>query len=88
MAANVLNSDRAVKMSVFVVRAFVKIRRMLLSTKEMALKLQELENKLTELLDTQERGILFLLEEIRKLMNPPALPEPKKRPIGFERESD
>jgi hypothetical protein len=88
MAANVLNSDRAVKMSVFVVRAFVKIRRMLLSTKEMALRLQELENKLTERLDTQERGILFLLEEIRKLMNPPALPEPKKRPIGFGRESD
>jgi len=83
MAANVLNSPRAVNMSVFVVRAFIKIRRMLLATREMTEKLRELENKLTERLDTHERGILYLLEEIRKLMNPPPLPEPKKRPIGF-----
>jgi len=83
MVANVLNSSRAVKMSVFVVRAFIKIRRMLMATREMTEKLQELENKLTERLDTHERGILYLLEEIRKLMNPPPLPEPKKRPIGF-----
>jgi hypothetical protein len=83
MAANVLNSPRAVKMSVLVVRAFIKIRRMLTATREMTEKLQQLENKITERLDTHERGILYLLEEIRKLMNPPPLPEPKKRPIGF-----
>jgi hypothetical protein len=83
MAANVLKSPRAVKMSVFVVRAFIKMRRTLMATREMSEKLQELENKLTERLDTHERGILYLLEEIRKLMNPPPLPEPKKRPIGF-----
>ncbi|MCX6143113.1 MAG: ORF6N domain-containing protein [Ignavibacteriales bacterium] len=86
MAANVLNSPRAVKMSVFVVRAFIKMRRALTATREMTEKLQELENKLTERLDTHERGILYLLEEIRKLMNPPLLPEPKKRPIGFGRD--
>ncbi len=86
MAANVLNSPRAVNMSVFVVRAFIKIRRMLMVTREMTEKLHELENKLTERLDTHERGLLYLLEEIRKLMNPPPLPEPKKRPIGFGRD--
>jgi hypothetical protein len=85
MAANVLNSRRAVDMSVFVVRAFIKIRRMLMATREMTEKLQVLENKLTERLDTHERGILYLLEEIRKLMNPPPLPEPKRRPMGFGR---
>jgi hypothetical protein len=53
----------------------------------MTTKLQELESKLTERLDTHERGILYLVEEIRKLMNPPALPEPKKRPIGFGRDN-
>jgi hypothetical protein len=74
-------------MSVFVVRAFIKIRRMLMATREMTTKLQELESKLTERLDTHERGILYLVEEIRKLMNPPALPEPKKRPIGFGRDN-
>ena len=87
MAANVLNSPRAVNMSVFVVRAFIKIRRMLMATREMTTKLQELESKLTERLDTHERGILYRVEEIRKLMNPPSLPEPKKRPIGFGRDN-
>ena len=83
MVANVLNSPRAVNMSVFVVRAFIRIRRMLMVTAEMTEKLHELEDKLTERLDTHERGILYLLDEIRKLMNPPPLPEPKKRTIGF-----
>ena len=83
MVANVLNSPRAVNMSVFVVRAFIRIRRMLMVTAEMTEKLHELENKLSERLDTHERGILYLLDEIRKLMNPPPLPEPKKRTIGF-----
>ena len=86
MAANVLNSPHAVKMSVFVVRAFIKIRRILTATREMTEKLQELEDKLTHRLDTHERGMIYLLEEIRKLMNPPPLPEPKKRPIGFGRD--
>ena len=83
MAANVLNSPLAVKMSVFVVRAFIKMRRALMVTREMSEKLRELERKLTERLDSHEKGILYLLEEIRKLMNPPPLPEPKKRPVGF-----
>jgi hypothetical protein len=86
MAANVLNSRRAVKMSVFVVRAFIKMRRALLATSEMTEMLQELEDKLTKRLDTHEHGIFYLLEEIRKLMDPPPLPEPKKRPIGFGRD--
>ena len=86
MAANVLNSLRAVKMSVFVVRAFIKMRRTLTATREMTEKLQELEDKLTHRLDTHERGMIYLLEEIRKLMNPPPLPEPNKRPIGFGRD--
>lgn len=86
MAANVLNSPRAVKMSVFVVRAFIKMRRTLTATREMTEKLQELEDKLTHRLDTHERGMIYLLEEIRKLMNPPPLPEPKRRPIGFGRD--
>jgi hypothetical protein len=47
--------------------------------------LKGLEDKLTKRLDTHERGIVYVLEEIRKLRNPPPLPEPKKRPIGFDR---
>jgi len=47
MAANVLNSPQAVRMSVFVVRAFVKMRELLGGTKELARQLRELEAKLT-----------------------------------------
>jgi hypothetical protein len=45
MAANVLNSKQAVQMSVFVVRAFVKLRAGLASHRELADKLTELERK-------------------------------------------
>ncbi len=77
MAATVLNSSRAVQVSVFVVRAFVTLRETLSSNKELARKLNELERKLT----THDRAITELIEAIRQLMTPP---EPKKkRPIGF-----
>jgi len=49
-------------------------------------QLRELENKLTQRLDTQENAIVYVLAELRKLMEPPQLPEPKRRPIGFGRE--
>ncbi len=54
MAANVLNSERAVAMSVYVVRAFVKLREALASTDELARKLDDLERKLTERLDAHK----------------------------------
>lgn len=62
MAANVLNSPQAVRMSVFVVRAFVKMRGLLGGTKELARQLRELEAKLTARLDGHEAAIVdFLL---------------------------
>jgi hypothetical protein len=77
MAASVLDSERAVQVSIYVVRAFVQLREMLSSNKTLARKLNELERKLT----THDRAITELIEAIRQLMTPP---EPKKkRPIGF-----
>lgn len=81
MAANVLNSPRAVQMSVFVVRVFVKMREVLGQNKEMAAKLAELEHTLTLRLDNHEHAFSHILDEIKKLMAPP--PEPKRREIGF-----
>jgi hypothetical protein len=82
MAANVLKSKKAVAMSVFVVRAFVKMRELLANNKALANKLAELERKLTSRLDEQEGAILHILDEIKKLMEfPPA--EPPRREIGF-----
>ena len=86
MAANVLNSKRAVQMSVFVVRAFVKMRETLIANKGLTEKLVEVEKKLTGRLDVHEKAIVHIIEEIKKLMTPPSLPAPRKRPIGFGRE--
>ena len=82
MAANVLNSSRAVQMSVFVVRAFVKMRELLAQNKELAAKLAELERTLTARLDDHEKAIVHILDEIKKLMEPP-VPESPRREIGF-----
>lgn len=76
MAANVLNSSRAVQMSVFVVRAFVRLRQMVTTHREIAVKLTDLERKVA----THDSHIRSLFEAIRQLMTPP---ESKKRKIGF-----
>jgi phage regulator Rha-like protein len=83
MAANVLNSRRAVEMSVFVVRGFVKMRETLAQSKQLAEKLEELERRLTGRLDVHEKAIVHVLDEIKKLMTPAPAPETKRREIGF-----
>jgi len=83
-AANVLRSPRAVQMSVYVIRAFVKMREALRGTPELARKLAELEKKLTARLDVHEAAIVQVLREVMQILNPPPLPpEPPKRRIGF-----
>jgi hypothetical protein len=61
MAANILNSSRAVQMSVFVIRAFVKMRETLRAAPELARKLAALEKKLTARLDVHEAAIVRVL---------------------------
>src|SRR4030042_2849539 len=73
MLSSVLNSERAVQVNIEIMRAFVRLRRILASNKELAKKLDELEKKY----DAQFRVVF---DAIRQLM---ATPEPKKRPIGF-----
>jgi len=73
MAANVLNSEQAVRASVEVVRAFVRLRQMLSSNAEFAKKLEELERK-------YDRQFKVVFDAIRQLMTPL---EPKRKQIGF-----
>jgi hypothetical protein len=80
MAATILNSPRAVEMSVYVVRAFVKLRELLASNKELARRLDELEAHIEKQLTAHDRAIAAILSAIRQLTNPPT---PKQRPIGF-----
>ncbi len=88
MAANILNSKRAVQMSVFVVRAFVKMRSFLRDNRELSRKLSELERELKKRLNVHETAIVGILQRIMVLIDPPALPEPKRRPIGFGTKED
>ena len=84
MAANVLNSPEAVRMSVFVVRAFVQMRELLGSTKELAKQLAALEKKLTDRLDGHEVAIIEVLRRVMDILDPPPPPpEPPRREIGF-----
>jgi hypothetical protein len=80
MAATVLNSPRAVEMSIYIVRAFVQLRELLSSTKELAKRLDQLEARIEKKLATHDEAIAAMLSAIRELMNPPA---PKRRGIGF-----
>ena len=83
MAANVLNSPEAVRMSVFVVRAFVKMRELLGGTKELARQLAALEQKLTARLDGHEIAIVEVFQRIMQILDPPPPPpEPPRRQIG------
>ena len=77
MAANVLRSKEATEMSVFVVRAFVKMREALLSRHEMETRLSQIEN----ILLVHDQSLKDIYEQIRPLLLPPD--PPKKKQIGF-----
>lgn len=87
MAATVLSSRRAVEVSIYVVRAFVRLREALASNHQLAAQLNALEQK-TELLSLQHETfagntriqLKQVFAALRELM---AAPEPKHRPIGF-----
>jgi len=74
MAATVLNSPRAVAMSLAIIKTFVKLRQILSINKDLSRRLDELESKYDE-----QFQIVF--ESIRRLMTEPE--EPKKARIGF-----
>jgi len=76
MAATVLNSEQAIKMSVFVVRAFVRLRQVLAANREFADRIKELEGRL----ETHDGTIREIISAVKQLMNP----SPSRRTrIGF-----
>ncbi len=77
MAATVLNSKRAIEMSVFVVRAFVRMREMLVKNRQLAAKINELDRRL----ETHDTAIQDLIDAVKELMVPA---EGSKRKIGFQ----
>lgn len=78
MAASVLNSTRAIEVSVFIVRAFVKLRQTIAQHKEISQKFSRLESRLAD----HDQQILSLVKAIKQLID--TKPLPKKRRIGFQ----
>lgn len=82
MAASVLNTSRAVEVSVFIVRAFVKMRQTIAGNKELGRRLDELERRLAD----HDAWIIHLIRAVRQLAAP-ELPAERRR-IGFRKASD
>jgi len=77
MAASILNSSRAIEISVFIVRAFVKLRRVISENEKLARKIVQIENHLAD----HDEQIIELIRAIKQLLKPE--PPPKKRRIGY-----
>jgi len=77
MLSSVLNSDRAIRVNIHIMRAFVKLKELLLTHKELALRLKGLEEKYLG----HDKKIKYIFEAIRQLLEPP--PAKQKPPIGF-----
>jgi hypothetical protein len=82
MAASVLNSPEAVKMSVFVVRAFVQMREQLAANSEILKRLAEIDKTLLQ----QDRSLGIIWQKIQPLLTPP--PERPRRRIGFHSDGE
>lgn len=84
-AANILRSPRAVQMSAFVIRAFVKMRALLGDKRELATQLAALEKELKQRLDIHEAAIVTILQRVMDIIDPPNTPPtPEKPKIGFK----
>jgi hypothetical protein len=77
MAAGVLNTQRAIEVSVFIVRAFVKLRQMIAGRKDLQRKISQIEKRLIE----HDDQIIELLKLFKQLLN--SEPPPTKRRIGY-----
>jgi hypothetical protein len=87
MLSSVLNSERAIEVNIAIMRAFVRLREILLTHKDLAAKIAALELKYKNhdmRLSEYNKHITAIFEAIKKLMTPP--PEKPRRMIGFKQE--
>jgi len=85
MLASVLGSDRAIAVNIQIMRAFVRMRELLISNRALADKLDQLEARLERKLTTHDAAIAAILSAIRELMRPTP---PRRRGIGFTADLD
>ena len=77
MLANVLKSEKAMQMSIYIIEIFVRLREMLLTYKDILLKLEELENQVMQ----NSGDIMRIFSALKQLLIPPDEP---RTPIGFK----
>ena len=80
MLSSVINSDFAIAVNIQIIRAFVRLRRLLASNQELARRFARLEARIDKKLSVDDEAIAAILSAIRQLMNPPV---PKRHGIGF-----
>jgi phage regulator Rha-like protein len=83
MLSSVLRSQRAAQVNIMIMRAFVRMRAALADNRDLARKLAALEKELRERLDVQDAAIVTILQRLMDVIDPPSLPEPPKKNIGF-----
>jgi hypothetical protein len=81
MLSSVLNSERAIKVNIQIMRIYTKMREMLLTNQEILLKLEQLERKV----DDHDQAIRVIFEYLKQLLNPPQEPRPR---VGFRRSDE
>jgi len=81
MLSSVLNSARAIKVNIQIIRIFTRIREMLLTHKDILLKLEQLESKVNR----NDQDIQLIFKCLKQLLNPPQEPRPR---IGFRRKDE
>jgi hypothetical protein len=81
MLSSVLNSERAIKVNIQIMRIYTKMREMLLTNQDILLKLEQLERKV----DDHDQAIRVIFEYLKQLLNPPQEPRPR---VGFRRSDE
>ena len=79
MLSSVLRSPRAVQVNIAIMRAFVKLRELMISHKDLARKIEEIEKKVGK----HDENFVIVFQAIKKLLEGPKEPRKKKLPIGF-----
>jgi len=79
MLSGVLHSQRAVIVNIAIMRAFIRLRELLMQNRDLAQKIERLERQF----DDHDHAIKIIFETIQKLLEPPKEPESTKGPIGF-----
>jgi hypothetical protein len=81
MLSTVLNSERAIKVNIQIMRIYTKMREMLLTHKDILLKLEQLERQVEQ----NSEDIQMIFTALKELLNPPREPRPR---IGFRRSGE